>query len=66
MTDFDHEWNLFLGREHAVQSEYGALEGALDMAASPEHGQDPYHTDPQPGALFDADEFRRDGQRRLL
>ena len=36
------------------------------MAASPEHGKDPYRTDPQPGALFDTDEFRRDGQRRLL
>jgi len=66
MADSDHEWDLFLGKEHAVQAEYGSLEGALDMAASPEHGKDPYRADPQPGALFDADEFRRDGQRRLL
>jgi hypothetical protein len=36
------------------------------MAASPEHGKDPYRAEPQPGALFDPDEFRRDGQRRLL
>jgi hypothetical protein len=66
MADSDHEWDLFLGKEHAVQAEYGNLEGALDMAASPEHGKDPYRADPQPGALFDTDEFRRDGQRRLL
>ena len=66
MADSDHEWDLFLGQEHAVQAEYGNLEGAQDMAASPEHGKDPYRADPQPGALFDTDEFRRDGQRRLL
>jgi hypothetical protein len=66
MADSDHEWDLFLGKEHAVQSEYGNLTGALDLAASPEHGRDPYRADPQPGALFDTDEFRRDGQRRLL
>jgi hypothetical protein len=62
MADSDHEWDLFLGKEHAVQAEYGNL----DLAASPEHGKDPYRADPQPGALFDTDEFRRDGQRRLL
>ena len=66
MADSDHEWDLFLGKEHAVQAEYGNLEGSLDMAASAEHGKDPYRADPQPGALFDTDEFRRDGQRRLL
>lgn len=66
MADSAHEWDLFLGREHAVQAEYGNLEGALDMAASPEHGKDPYRAEPQPGALFDVDEFRQDGQRRLL
>mgnify|MGYP000754726529 CR=1 FL=1 len=66
MAESDHEWDLFLGKEHAVQAEYGNLEGALDMAASIEHGKDPYRDDPQPGALFDTDEFRRDGQRRLL
>jgi hypothetical protein len=66
MADSDHEWDLFLGKEHAVQAEYGNLEGALDMAASPEHGKDPYRAEPQPGALFDTEEFRGDGQRRLL
>ncbi|MFZ1376191.1 MAG: hypothetical protein WAS25_06305 [Geothrix sp.] len=66
MAESEHEWDLFLGKEHAVQAEYGNLEGALDMAASAEHGKDPYRADPQPGALFDTDEFRRDGQRRLL
>ena len=66
MADSAHEWDLFLGKEHAVQAEYGNLEGALDMAASAEHGKDPYRADPQPGALFDTDEFRQDGQRRLL
>jgi len=66
MADSDHEWDLFLGEEHAVQAEYGNLEGALDMAASPEHGKDPYRAEPQHGALFDIDEFRRDGQRRIL
>lgn len=66
MADSDHEWDLFLGKEHAVQAEYGSLEATQDLAASPEHGKDPYRTDPQPGALFDLDEFRQDGQRRLL
>ena len=66
MADSEHEWDLFLGKEHAVQAEYGHLQGALDLAASPEHGKSPYRADPQPGALFDTDEFRRDGQRRLL
>jgi hypothetical protein len=66
MADSDHEWDLFLGKEHAVQAEYGNLKGALDMAASPEHGKDPYRAEPQPGALFDTEEFRGDGQRRLL
>jgi hypothetical protein len=66
MADSDHEWDLFLGKEHAVQAEYGNLGDALDMAASAEHGKDPYRAEPQPGALFDTDEFRQDGQRRLL
>jgi hypothetical protein len=66
MADSDHEWDLFLGKEHAVQAEYGNLHGALDLAASPEHGKDPYRAEPQHGALFDAEEFRSDGQRRLL
>lgn len=68
MTDSDHKWDLSLGKEHAVQAEYGNLESGLDLAASPEHGRDPYRyrTNPQPGALFEADEFRLDGQRRLL
>jgi hypothetical protein len=66
MANSDHEWDLFLGKEHAVQREYGNLDGALDLAASPEHGKDPYRAEPQHGALFDTDEFRRDGQRRLL
>lgn len=66
MTDANLEWDLFLGKEHAVQAEYGSLGDTQDLAASPEHGMDPYRTDPQPGALFDLDEFRQDGQRRLL
>jgi len=66
MANSDHEWDLFLGKEHAVQAEYGNLEGTQDLAASPEHGKEPYRTNPQPGALFDLDEFRQDGQRRLL
>ncbi|WP_005035549.1 Eco57I restriction-modification methylase domain-containing protein [Holophaga foetida] len=66
MAASDHEWDLFLGKEHAVQAEYGNIGGAINMAASPEHGKDPYRADPQPGALFDLDEFRQDGQRRLL
>jgi hypothetical protein len=66
MADSNHEWDLFLGKEHAVQAEYGNLEGVLDMAASPENSRDPYRAEPQPGALFDTDEFRQDGQRRLL
>ena len=66
MANSDHEWDLFLGKEHAVQTEYGNLDGSLDLAASPEQGKDPYRTDPQPGALFDPDEFRQDGGRRLL
>ncbi len=66
MADSDHEWELFLGQEHAVQAEYGDLQGALDMAASPEHDKPAYQTEPQPGALFDAEAFRGDGQRRLL
>jgi hypothetical protein len=66
MTDSDHEWGLFLSKDHAVQPEYGNLDGALAMAASPEQGKDPYRAEPQPGALFDPDEFRQDGQRRLL
>jgi hypothetical protein len=66
MANSDHEWDLFLGKEHALQAEYGNLEGALDMAASPEHGKDTYRAEPQHGALFDAEEFRGDGQRRLL
>jgi hypothetical protein len=61
-----HEWELFLGQEHAIQAEYGTPETNLDMAAAPEHGQSPYQTDPQHDPLFDTDEFRRDGQRRLL
>ncbi len=66
MADSDHEWDLFLGKEHAVQAEYGNLDGALDMAASPEHGNVPYRAEPQHGSLFDPEEFRQDGQRRLL
>jgi hypothetical protein len=66
MADSDHEWDLFLGKEHAVQAEYGNLKGALDMAASPEHGKDPYRAEPQHGPLFDTEEFRQDGERRLL
>jgi hypothetical protein len=66
MANSDHEWDLFLGKEHAVQAEYGNLGGALGMAASPEYGKAPYRAEPQHGALFDTDEFRRDGQRRLL
>jgi hypothetical protein len=66
MADSDHEWDLFLGKEHAVQAEYGNSDGDVDMAASSEHGKDPYRVESQPGALFDPDEFRQDGQRRLL
>ena len=65
-ADSEHEWDMFLGEEHAVQAEYGNLEGAQDMAASPEHGKDPYQSNIQPGALFDPEEFRQDGQRRLF
>lgn len=66
MAGSEHEWDLFLGQEHAVQAEFGVLQGALDMAASPEHGKPAYKAEPQPGALFDTEEFRGDGQRRLL
>lgn len=65
MASSPQEWDLFLGKEEALQAEYGESSAALDMAASPEHGQEPYRAEAQQGALFDIDEFRQNGQRRL-
>jgi len=61
-----HEWDLFLGKEDAVQLEYGTGQPALAMAAVPARGSGSLPAKPQPGALFDTEEFRQDGQRRLL
>jgi hypothetical protein len=67
MADSQHEWDLFLGQEDAVQTEYGGYSPAAALkAAEAEAGQQPYSAVPAEGALFDTDEFRQDGQRRLL
>lgn len=66
MADSQHEWDLFLGKEEAIQAEYGGPGTSQSLAAAPEHGKPPYRIEPQHGALFDAEEFRGDGQRRLL
>lgn len=66
MADSDHEWDLFLGEEYAAQAEYGSVEEPLETAPAPGHGIPPYMAATQIGALFDTEEFRRDGQQRLL
>jgi hypothetical protein len=66
MANSDHEWDLFLGKEHAVQAEYGTGEPEVALVADVAQSQPALIGDPQPGALFDIEEFRRDGQRRLL
>ena len=66
MATSQDEWDLFLGKEEAVQLEYGTSDPGLDLAAEPARGQSPYRAEPQHGALFDPDEFRQDGQQRLL
>lgn len=66
MAASQHEWDLFLGKEDAVQHEYGTGQPALAMVSTPADGKCSYQAEPQPGALFDTEEFRQDGQRRLL
>ena len=66
MADSVHEWDLFLGKEHAVQAEYGTGQPELALGADVAQRQPALMGDPQPGALFDTEEFRQDGQRRLL
>lgn len=53
MASSDHEWNLFLGNEHAIQIEYGHLGGTHNLAASPENRRSSYRVEPSQGQLFD-------------
>jgi len=66
MATSQHEWDLFLGKEDAVQLEYGTGQPALAQTSDTVREAGSYQAEPQPGALFDTEEFRQDGKRWLL
>ncbi len=56
-ADSDHEWDLFLGKDYAVQAEYGSLGSISTSSHTLEKVKPLFGTEPQSGALFNADEL---------
>ena len=58
MAESPQEWDLFLGKEEAIETAFGFEQPAFSMAAEPSHTRDAYAPpSPAPTSLFDPDDL---------
>ena len=58
MAESPQEWDLFLGKEEAIEMAFGLERPAFSMAAEPSHTRDSYAPpSPAPASLFDPEDL---------